>query len=198
VPHIAAQSASRRRTLALALPVLCFLAAACLAGPAQAKRRTVAFGAMGTTLSAAATLEASTAELEAQTASMARSGVESVRTEFMWEGSNPAPGVYTWTHADRLVHALASHGLDLLPIVINTPRWATTQPHRNLYAHYAPKDPRVFGTFMRAAVKRYGTRGTYWKQHPELPYHPVVNWQIWNEPSQPYPWLTRPWPPSYL
>jgi hypothetical protein len=200
VPQLAAQSAPRRPTVALATLLLCLLAAACLAGPAQAKRRMVAFGAMGTSLSGAATLAdgASTAELEAQMASMARNGVESVRTEFMWEASNPAPGVYTWTHNDRLVHAIASHGLDLLPIVINTPLWASTQPNRNLYAHYAPRNPSVFGTFMRAAVKRYGTRGTYWKQHPKVPYHPIVNWQIWNEPSQPYPWLTRPWPPSYV
>jgi Beta-galactosidase len=180
--------------------LLCLFAGARLAAPAQGKRRTVAFGAMGMALSPDVAIAggASNAQIDAQVASMARNGVESVRREFSWEGANPARGVYDWSQTDLLMHAIASHGLDFLPVVMYTPHWASSQPGRHFYARYAPKNPNVLGTFMRAAVKRYGTRGTYWKQHPRTPYQPVVNWEIWNEPSQPYPWLTRPWQRSYI
>jgi hypothetical protein len=35
--------------------------------------------------------------------------------------------------------------------------------------------------FLRAAVYRYGTRGSFWRENPDLPRLPVRRWEIWNE-----------------
>ena len=32
-------------------------------------------------------------------------------------------------------------------------------------------------------IARYGPRGSFWAEHPELPRRPIRNWQIWNEPN---------------
>ena len=37
-------------------------------------------------------------------------------------------------------------------------------------------------TYLAALVERYGPDGTFWTDHPELPKHPLREWQIWNEP----------------
>ena len=36
-------------------------------------------------------------------------------------------------------------------------------------------------TFLRAAVHRYGPHGAFWREHPDLPFLPIRNWEIWNE-----------------
>ena len=43
-------------------------------------------------------------------------------------------------------------------------------------------------TYLAALVERYGPDGTFWSDHPELPSHPVREWQIWNEPHLPAYW----------
>jgi hypothetical protein len=42
-------------------------------------------------------------------------------------------------------------------------------------------------TAVRADLARYGTGGTLWKEHPEVPAAPILYWEIWNEPA-----LSRP------
>jgi hypothetical protein len=37
--------------------------------------------------------------------------------------------------------------------------------------------------FAQNAVKRYGYSGEFWAAHPGLPYLPVTEWEIWNEPN---------------
>ena len=43
-------------------------------------------------------------------------------------------------------------------------------------------------TYLAALVERYGPDGTFWTDHPELPKHPLREWQIWNEPHLPAYW----------
>ena len=43
-------------------------------------------------------------------------------------------------------------------------------------------------TYLAALVERYGPEGTFWTDHPELPKHPLREWQIWNEPHLPAYW----------
>jgi hypothetical protein len=32
-------------------------------------------------------------------------------------------------------------------------------------------------------ARRYGSNGTFWAEHPEIPKRPVTTWEIWNEPN---------------
>ena len=168
------------------------------AGPALAAKRSVPFGFMGTVLDPLPASTTPPAQLNGQMALMARSGVESLRSNLSWAAAEPAPGVYDWAASDRLVLAAASHGLSLLPIVEFTPTWAApSQFAANNPQFHLPSDPSTFGTFMTALVDRYGPHGSLWDAYPRLRRYAVRDWQIWNEPAGNYDWLPRPWPQSY-
>ena len=49
----------------------------------------------------------------------------------------------------------------------------------------------TFARFAKAVVRRYGRRGTLWRQHPRVPKNPITAYQIWNEPSLPIYWCNR-------
>ena len=55
-----------------------------------------------------------------------------------------------------------------------------------------------FQDFVRAAVGRYGTGGTFWREHPDLPNIPVTDWQVWNEANSPLFWKPKPDAAAYL
>jgi polysaccharide biosynthesis protein PslG len=55
----------------------------------------------------------------------------------------------------------------------------------------------AYARFAGAAVNRYGPGGTFWLDHPELPYLPVHAWQIWNEQNSPFFFRPGPDPESY-
>lgn len=187
--------ASRMRSFALAV---CCVALAGLvpAASANAKRR-VSFGTFGVNV-APQLLSLSPAQLDAQFASMARAGVETARINFSWEAANPRPGVYSWDVTDKVVHAAAKSGIDLLPVVEFTPKWASSRPNDTFFAQFEPKSDATFGTFFKAAIRRYGPRGSYWRANRRVAKRPLRYWGIWNEPSQPFPWQTRPWQRSYV
>lgn len=166
------------------------------AGTGSARARALPYGAMGVVLDTAATKSGvvGDATLDAQLGLMARSGVESLRTELVWRDTEPLPGVYAWGRTDRFLRAAARHGIDLLPVVIETPQWASERPMDSRFNLYLPRDPRMLGRFLRAAVRRYGPRGRFWRANRRIPYRPIRRWQIYNEPSHPglksQPWTS--------
>jgi hypothetical protein len=131
-------------------------------------------------------------------ARMAQNGVESVRAAFFWDQAQPTSDLTAidFTATDALVTLAASHGLELLPIVIEAPRWA-----RESDAQFAPpRDRAAYANYLRALVARYGPNGVFWDQHKNLHKRPIRAWQIWNEPSAPYQWTIQPhkdWAPGY-
>jgi hypothetical protein len=50
---------------------------------------------------------------------------------------------------------------------------------------------------MAAIAARYGRDGTFWANHPRLPYMPVIDYEIWNEPNLGSFWGPRPDPAAY-
>lgn len=168
------------------------------AGPAIAAKRKVPFGFFGTVIDPTVTTQSSPAQLGAEMGVMARSGVESVRSNIFWSSTEPAPGVYDWSESDKLVVAAAEHGLWLLPIIEYTPQWASSHPQSSVYANYPPQDPSTFAAFMTAMVDRYGPHGQLWSTRPELRRYAIRDWQMWNEPEGNYDWAARPWPSTYL
>jgi hypothetical protein len=73
----------------------------------------------------------------------------------------------------------------VLPVVIYSPKWA--RAYRSRFTS-PPKSRSDYITYLAALVERYGPDGTYWVDHPELPKHPLREWQIWNEPHLPAYW----------
>jgi arabinogalactan endo-1,4-beta-galactosidase len=134
---------------------------------------------------------------------MRATGVQSVRVTFVWSIAQPyrnfaavpqeerhrfvdAGGVPTdFSATDRIVRATARRGLSLLPVVLYSPAWASS----NRYSPGAPPaNPKTFARFLTAVARRYGTRGTFWSRNPGLRRVPIRNWQIWNEPNIPFYW----------
>jgi hypothetical protein len=167
------------------------------AGPASAAHRRVPFGFFGTVVSSPLALGSPSSVLSAQMGQMAKSGVESVRTNFLWDQMEPSQGQYDFTATDSLVLTAASHGLQLLPIVEFTPRWASSVPNGN-YRENAPTNANTYAAFLTVLVGRYGPHGSLWAQNPRVPRTPIRAWQVWNEPAGTnYDWKTVPWPSTY-
>jgi hypothetical protein len=184
----------RTRILSVVLAVA-VLSMGAVASPALAAKRKVPFGFLGAVMDPSVTLPISQTTLSDQMGIMARSGVESVRSNIYWSATEPSPNVFNWAESDKLVLSAAEHGLSLLPIVEYTPPWAA--PGHPGDGDYLPSNPSVFGHFMTALVKRYGPHGDFWDFYPSLRKYAVKDWQIWNEPAGTYDWKSMPWPSTY-
>jgi hypothetical protein len=157
----------------------------------------VPFGMFGVVLDPEITAGSSQTALDSQMSLMAQSGVQSVRTNFDWETTEPLQGVYQWGSLDTIVTAAAAHGLQLLPIVEFTPRWASSHK-QSAWNEYAPAKASTYATFVTQLIQRYGPKGLFWAQHQGLSRDPIRAWQIWNEPEgTKYDWRSRPWPSTY-
>ena len=127
---------------------------------------------------------------------LASSGAESVRTAFYWREIQPAgPSETDFSRTDAVVLAAARRGLSVLPVLQGTPGWAAQHPGDPASP---PRDPADFARLLTLLVTRYGPRGSFWDQHPELPSRPVADWQIWNEPNLTRYWNVAPWAPPYV
>lgn len=116
-----------------------------------------------------------------QFAEMGRARVGSVRTVFRWAEMQPdRGGTIFFTETDPIVAESVRNGFGTLPIVMTTPSWAQKYPGR---FGSPPADARDYAQFLRRLVERYGPRGSFWLERPELPRRPLRHWQIWNEPE---------------
>jgi polysaccharide biosynthesis protein PslG len=98
-----------------------------------------------------------------------------LREGFYWSRIEPKPGTFTFAHYDHLVQLAAQHGVRLLVILYQAPRWAARTPTT------VPADPTAYAAYVAAVVGRYGPGGTFWSSHPSLPSDTVQTFEIWNE-----------------
>lgn len=160
------------------------IALACAPG-AQARVPATFFGTMW---DGEVTYNSSDATQDREWARMASTGVRSTRTTFQWVNIEPERGQFDFESTDRLVKRAAAHRIELLPVVIYAPEWA-----RLRRSHYAspPRRPADYARFLGKLVRRYGTTGSFWREHPELPRRPLRYWQVWNEPHLTFQWHGR-------
>jgi hypothetical protein len=112
-----------------------------------------------------------------EVSALSRRGLRSWRTTLSWADVERTRGRYQWSGFDELVGSLISHRMGLIFTFAGCPDWACDQhgPPRTDAARSAWLD------FVEAAVRRYGSGGTFWSEHPGLPYRPVGYWQVMNE-----------------
>jgi hypothetical protein len=113
---------------------------------------------------------------------MQEADVDSVRLPLVWAAIQSAPPDLVepdWSEFDRNVALAAENGIRVMPFVLGTPEWAAPRtidlPVRSSWQRWG------WSSFLRAAVHRYGPRGSFWRENPELPYLPIRAWEIWNE-----------------
>jgi hypothetical protein len=176
--------------------------------PAHAAARSVPHGFFGV-MADGALLGRSDAQLAHEFDVMGRSGVESVRVVVYWAdlqprgpatpvpegwraGRNAVPTSFADT--DRLFEQAARHGMGMLPVVLRAPPWAAENPA--LYTS-PPREDKPYTDFLGTLIDRYGPRGSFWDEHPDVPRRPQRDWQIWNEPNidrywgSPHPFAAR-------
>jgi hypothetical protein len=121
---------------------------------------------------------------------MAALGVGTVREPFLWRDIERTPGTLDLTTYDQLVSDVSAHGLKILGVIFGPPQ-GLMQPGPSKYT-CPPKSNEQFAGYAAALAARYGTKGSFWDEHPDVPRNPITTWQIWNEPNiRPY-WCGKP------
>lgn len=143
---------------------------------------------------------------------MRASGVDTVRAVWSWEYVQPYASWEAVPEAERprfrdvdglplaiapldqLVALAARRRVRVFPVTLHAPSWNA----RQLFVEGTPpREPAPYGPFMHALVTRYGTGGTFWREHPELPALPIRWWQLWNEPHLNAAWAGPRWESEY-
>ena len=126
---------------------------------------------------------------EDQFAAQARVGVATVRQPLDWWRVEKTPGHFDFSVYDGFVEDAARAGLQILPILAGPPPFRSSRPATSTSrAMFPPKSNAAYAAFVRAVVLRYGANGSFWPQHPDVPFDPIKSWQIWNEPNIPNFW----------
>jgi hypothetical protein len=209
------EEAPRRsvRELSMRALILAISLLAVAAAPAEAaKPKKVPSTFMGT-VADGPLLENPAVDFAAQLDTMVTSGVQTMRTVFNWSGAQPYEsfdevpeeqrerfrdenGVPTdYSAIDAFVAGAAARRIAVLPVVMICPPWAARHPGR---LNSPPTDPQEYAAFAAALVRRYGTNGSFWSEHPELVAQPIRYWQIWNEPSFKVFWSDQPFADDYV
>ena len=92
------------------------------------------------------------------------------------------PGCLRLDQHGPLGAAAADGGLRIIALPCDAPRWA--MPHWNDAPVRGSGRLADFSAFVRELVERYGTRGSFWQEHPELHARPIRYYDIWNEPYE--------------
>ncbi len=140
-----------------------------------------------------------------QLTTLKKGGVKEMRVPMLWAGLQPTRGgAINWAEFDTTVERAAKSGIELLPFIAGAPSWAV--PIANVPGSPGTKAPArlpvagaagaAWSSFVKAAVARYGTGGTFWTENPTVPMKPVKAWQVWNEPNFKY-FVAHPNPTEY-
>jgi hypothetical protein len=113
---------------------------------------------------------------------MHEAGITSVRLPMNWAAVEPeardrfAP---RWEFLDGQVEAAAENHMRAFMFVWGTPEWVSRRLGAEPVA--TGRERHAWLQFLHAAVSRYGSRGSFWREHRDLPRLPVRQWEIWNE-----------------
>lgn len=113
---------------------------------------------------------------------MDEAGIKSVRLPLYWAAVEPESPAFTerqWESFDREVRLAAKAGMEIFPFITSTPKWVS--PLGIDVPVATAHQRRAWASFVRAAVRRYGPGGSFWREEEELPYEPIHRWEIWNE-----------------
>jgi polysaccharide biosynthesis protein PslG len=126
-------------------------------------------------------LDAVSLPTQAQLNRAAQGGAGYLRIQLLWPFVEPSPGQRFWRDDDALIGAAAQAGLTVLPDLYSVPKWLDRDPS-NPPIHSA-RARAAWSQLLTDYAARYGTSGTFWAAHPEIPKHPITTWEIWNEPN---------------
>jgi polysaccharide biosynthesis protein PslG len=115
---------------------------------------------------------------------MAAAGGGTMRFQVDWRYTEPHPGVRKYFGTDWLFGGAAKAGVTILPNLLGVPRWMSRD--RSRIPMFTRSQRTEWRTLLTDYARRYGSNGTFWAGHPEIPKRPVTTWEIWNEPNLGY------------
>jgi hypothetical protein len=128
-------------------------------------------------------------EEDAQLAPLQDMPIGGYRMPFSWAyAEREAGGPYDFSSHDRVVAGAARLGIRVLPVLSDSPQWVRGSSTRVGEPPEPGYEMNRFEAFAAAAAARYGAGGSFWREHPELPYLPIQDWEVWNEPNFPSFW----------
>lgn len=145
----------------------------------------------------------SLANMKSEFGAMRAAGVERLRLTFYWQAIQHyfAPPSYDdsagndFLKTDIVVEQAVRHGFQILGVIWSTPAWACAAGGTGFASNDTlsaltifggvPGDPQDFAEFMALLVRRYGPDGSFWREHADLDYAPIREWQLWQEPDRP-------------
>lgn len=113
---------------------------------------------------------------------MREAGITSMRQSLFWNGvqsRSPFLSEANWGNFDHEIELAAEEGIRIMPVVWGSPEWAAEDPAD--VPVETPRQRASWARFLHAAVERYGPYGSFWIDHPDLPFLPIHRWEIWNE-----------------
>lgn len=128
---------------------------------------------------------------------MREAGIKSVRMPLYWAGVEPKNPVFIerrWEGFDHEVRLAAEAQMEIFPFVTSSPEWVTAEWTDFPVAN--PWQRRAWASFLRAAIRRYGPEGSFWREEEDLPYIPMRRWEIWNEENI-VTWSSEPEPKRF-
>jgi polysaccharide biosynthesis protein PslG len=141
---------------------------------------------------------AKAATLDGLAASMGAEGIDWARLTFDQAVEERTEGAFNWFVPDTMVAALARHGVRGSGSFIGTAYWAADPALNGAYGPRAwPYDIEGWSEWVAASARRFGSNGTFWAQHPELPYLPIKRWEIGNESNMGIFWRPAANPEQY-
>lgn len=117
-------------------------------------------------------------------------GVRVLRQLFDWSAIEQTKGNYSWTSTDSFMASAARADMEVLPVVLYSPTWASSCPSFSNPKGCPPANYSDYGNFLVTLIGRYGPDGSFWRSNPTVPKRPITAWQIWNEPNFPSYWGT--------
>jgi hypothetical protein len=138
-------------------------------------------------------------QIDTQLQALRDTGATLARSDALWEASEPAAPVdgvhhYDWGFDDAIAGSLAAHDLTWLPILDYSAPWAQSIPGQD---HSPPRSDGDYAAYAQAFAARYGSGGSFWREHPGLPAEPAQTIEIWNEPDNAEFWTPAPNPGGY-
>jgi hypothetical protein len=155
------------------------------------------FGVNATMLRAFASPDKA-ASLDGLATSMGQQGISWARLTFDQANDERQRGIFNWYTDDAMVAALARHGVRGAAVFVGTAGWAADPAvARQCGWRAAPYDLAGWSDWVAAAARRYGSNGTFWAAHPELPKLPIRTWEIGNEVNSAQFWCPGANPEQY-
>ena len=103
-------------------------------------------------------------------------GVHWLREDFQWSTIEPSNDSWDFSRYDHLLLEAAARNIRILPVLIDTPRWAGASWNT------IPADPAQYADYVAKVTGRYGPGGSFWQAHPEVASFAPDYFELWNEP----------------